>query len=85
MINLFIFFEALAAAAASPDTSWWDSVDPEQRTDIQRFIAEANRVYAADPKQLELVKRDCATKFQLSNSRCEWVLAHLTCGNHCVY
>jgi hypothetical protein len=78
MLNLLIYFQALAAAATSPDLSWWESVDPEQRSDIQFFIAEANRVYAADPKGLQLTKRDCTTKFQLSQSQYDWVLAHLT-------
>jgi hypothetical protein len=66
--------------ASSDESNWWESVDPEQRSDIQRFIAEASRVYSDQPDQSELVKRDCMAKFQLSNSQYQWTLTHLLRG-----
>lgn len=58
---------------------WWDSLDSPARSNVQNFIAEANRVY---PNKPELAKTDCVHKFQLSDDQYEWIFRYLTEGQH---
>ena len=52
-------------------SEWWNSHPPEDRLVVQRFIAEASRVYSDEPAN---VKRDCTHKFQLTDDQYEWIL-----------
>ena len=58
---------------------WWEMLAPDDRSETQRFIADAARAYQNNTDSgASLAKRDCITKFRISATQYDWVLSYLT-------
>ena len=57
---------------------WWEMLESEDRSEMQRFIADAARAYQEQPDAARMAKKDCIHKFTISEPQYDWALKYLT-------